>query len=370
MGWWQVDADVLAGSRFVLSPLAETVAALKVLERAHPAHPGERTWLAAHLPAYRDRQAADPVGALLIRAALGPTWNADFLTPTPEPGPGPWGEVPFEEEVARVRETPPAAARAHLLVSLGRRGPLPVPLRRDDLPRRAADTLTWVWRETVLPYWPRRRRVLEADVVARTAQLSRGGWAAALDDMRPGMRWLGGSRLQINAHDNPPRTLADACLMFVPVTPKAGWVAWEEPGEPVEDVRPEPPGAPPAGHAVRPAPARYAVVYPCAGTLAEDEGAPVPEALGALLGGARARVLVLLDTPKSTTQLVGLTGQGLGSVGRHLRVLREARLVRRRRAGRDVLYYRTPAGDCLVEAQSSRPASPRPAFPRPAREAR
>jgi DNA-binding transcriptional ArsR family regulator len=77
----------------------------------------------------------------------------------------------------------------------------------------------------------------------------------------------------------------------------------------------------------------------------------VPETLAALLGPARAGVLVRLDTPKSTTQLVALTGQGLGSVGRHLKVLLDAGLVRRRRAGRSVLYYRTAAGTVLVEAQ-------------------
>jgi DNA-binding transcriptional ArsR family regulator len=74
---------------------------------------------------------------------------------------------------------------------------------------------------------------------------------------------------------------------------------------------------------------------------------------GALLGPARAGVLVLLETPKSTTQLVALTGQGLGSVGRHLKVLLDTRLVQRRRAGRSVLYYRTAAGDTLLEAQRS-----------------
>ncbi|MBO8186770.1 ArsR/SmtB family transcription factor [Streptomyces spirodelae] len=334
MGWWQVSADTLAGSRFVVSPLAETIAGLKVLERGSAAHPGERAWLDAHRPAYRARQETNPVTAQLIRAALGPTWNADFLTPPPDPDASDSAVPSFEEEVARVRSAPPEAARADLLVSLGSKGPLPAALRRDDLPRRMADALEWVWQETVLPYWPRRRRVIEADVVARTAQLSQGGWAAALDDMRPGMRWLGESRLQINTRTYPPRELAGARLMFVPVTPHTGWVSWESAVD---------------------RPSRYAVVYPCAGTLAgalgEAEGVSVSEALGALLGRARATVLVLLDSPKSTSQLVALTGQGLGSVGRHLRVLREARLIQRRRAGRSVLYYRTPAGDCLLRAQ-------------------
>jgi hypothetical protein len=73
---------------------------------------------------------------------------------------------------------------------------------------RAAGLLEWVWTETVLPYWPRRRHIFEADIVARTGQLSQGGWAAALDDMRPGMRWLGENRLQINTHDHPPQEVS------------------------------------------------------------------------------------------------------------------------------------------------------------------
>jgi DNA-binding transcriptional ArsR family regulator len=321
MGLWRINADTLAGSRFVVSALNETIACLKALERATAAHPGERGWLDAHLPAYRERLSGDPVTALLVRAALGTHWNADFITPTP-PGEG---DPAFAEELARIRETPTEVARADLAVSLG--GPLPARLRRSDLPERAADLLEWVWEETVRPYWPRRRQIFEADILARTRQLSHGGWAAALDAMRPGMRWLGDGRLQINMYDYPPREISGARLLFVPVTHGRGWVSWEEPY-------------------------RYAVVYPCSGVLAETGRTPAPEALGRLLGPARAGVLVLLGSPKSTTQLVALTGQGLGSVGRHLKVLLDAHLVGRRRAGRSVLYYRTATGNALVKAQA------------------
>ncbi|GAA2240274.1 transcriptional regulator [Streptomyces ruber] len=323
MGWWQVNADTLAGSRFVISPMAEVFASLKLLHAGVGRWPGEGAWLARHLPGYRARLAADPVTALLVRAGLGREWIADFLTPAPVPG------ASFEAELARVRDADPAEARRHLSVSLA--GPLPEPLRRDDLPRLAARLLEYVWQDAVRPYWERRRRILEADVVARTARMGEGGWAAALDTLRPGMRWLGGDRLQVNLHEYPPREISGAQLLFVPVTPKAGWVAWED-GE------------------------RYAVVYPCEG-VAAAAGA-VSDGLGALLGRGRARVLVLLDSPLSTTQLVALTGQGLGSVGRHLRVLLDAGLVRRRRAGRSVLYYRAPAGDVLVAA-SDAPAAGR-----------
>ncbi|MEU5888520.1 winged helix-turn-helix domain-containing protein [Streptomyces sp. NPDC047461] len=325
MGLWLIDADTLARSRFLVSPFPETFASLKLLHAGVGAHSGEEAWLRAHLPGYRALLAADPVAGPLVDAALR-SWIADFICPTPCAG------ETFEETVARVREASPDAARANLRVSLA--GPLPAPLERDDLPERAAALLTYVWEETVRPYWDRRRRVLEADVVARTAQVSQGGWAAVLDSLRPWTRWLGGSRFQVNLHEYPPREIASGAeLAFVPVTTGRGWVSWE-------------------GRE------RYAVVYPCSGVLAEDhDRRPVPAGLGALLGPARATVLTLLGSPMSTTQLVAVTGQSLGSVGRHLRVLLDAGLVERRRAGRSVLYDRTAAGDVLVEAPG---AGPRP----------
>ncbi len=63
MGWWRVNADTLAGSRFVLSPLAETTASLITLERGVAAHPAERAWLDSHQPRYRERLAGDPITA-------------------------------------------------------------------------------------------------------------------------------------------------------------------------------------------------------------------------------------------------------------------------------------------------------------------
>ncbi|MGW1912654.1 ArsR family transcriptional regulator [Streptomyces sp. NPDC002076] len=323
MGLWQLNADTLARSRFVVSPLAETFACLKLLHAGDAAHPGEHAWLRAQLPAYRARLAADPVTARLVRAGLGREWIADFLTPAPR------GGEAFADEVARVRSTAPEAARAHLRTALA--GPLPAELDRDDLPERAAVLLEWVWEATVRPSWERRRRVLEADVVARTARVSRGGWVSVLDELRPGRtRWLGENLLQINLHEYPPREISGAELIFVPVTvQRAGWVAWDD-------------GV------------RYAAVYPCAGALADAGIRTVPSALGALLGPPRAEVLVLLAAPMSTTQLTAVTGQGLGSVGRHLKVLREAGLVERRRAGRSVLYRRTDAGNVLVEAAGQR----------------
>lgn len=320
MGWWRISTDTLAESRFLVSALAETTACLITLAKATATHPGERQWLDAHLPAYRARLADDPITALLVRSALRPRYLADFVTPTPT------GEtnLAFHDELAQIRESPADRVHADLEVALD--GPIPERLRRPDLAQRLAGLMEWIWTAAVRPDWDRRRRIIEADIVARTGQLGQGGWATTLDAMRPGMRWLGEGRLQINPYDYPPRDLAGKPLLFVPVTPDVGWVSW--------------------------AADRHAVIYPCAGVLAEGDPVPVPDALGTLLGPARARVLVLLDTPKSTTQLVALASQGLGSVGRHLKILLDARLIRRRRAGRSVLYDRTPAGEVLVGAQA------------------
>jgi DNA-binding transcriptional ArsR family regulator len=320
MGWWKVSADTLAASRFVISPLAETTASLITLHRGTAAHPGERAWLDMHRSAYREHLAGDQVTALALRAALGRRWIADFLAPAP-PGDG---EQPFFEELAPIRDTAPEDVLADLEISIG--GQVPAPLHRQDLAPRLADLLQWVWADCVLPYWPRRRRIIEADILARSARLGHGGWAAALDGLSPGIRWLGDGRLQINAHNYPPQDISTAQLLFVPITTGRGWASRNEPH-------------------------RYALTYPCAGVLAETRQAPVPAPLTALLGPGRARILILLDTPKSTTQLVALTGLGLGSAGRHLKILLDARLVQRCRAGRSVLYSRTQPGDVLVNAQ-------------------
>jgi DNA-binding transcriptional ArsR family regulator len=329
MGWWQVSADTLAGSRFVISPLAETTASLIALDQGVAAHPGERQWLDAHHAAYRDYADDHPVVPALMRVAATRWWVPSVITAPPvitaspviTGAPVSGGEASFGDELRLITGMSPDDVDADLSqVGLG------APLA--DLPRMAASLLEWVWENTVLPYWPTRRRIIEADIVARTTQLGRGGWAEALFDMRPGMRWLGNGRLQINALDRPPREISGAQLFFVPVTlSTGGWVAWDEPH-------------------------RYALTYPCSGPLASHGGrAATPETLAALLGPARAAILTLLATPKTTTQLVALTGQRLGSVGRHLHILRAAGLLERRRVGRSVLYHRSPAGDLLVRIQ-------------------
>ena len=319
MGYWKINTEALVRSRFAVSPLAETIAAVLTLGTQRK-QPGLGEWQRTHQRAFDEYVASDPFARAFLEAAFRPRWNADFVVCPPKRA-----DRTFQDELRYVRETPRDVALADMGTSRSQaRGtPLDVP----DLADRCADVLEWMWSHTVRPDWPRRRSVLESDIVARTHQLSTHGWAAALDGMRPGLRWLGDGRLRINAHDNPPRDIADAELVFIPVMGGVGWVGWDEPH-------------------------RYSVTYPCSGVLADRQPVTSPTALRRLIGPARASVLALLDAPKSTSQLVALTGYGLGSVGGHLRVMLDAGLVRRRRSGRSVLYYRTTLGNELVRVEN------------------
>jgi DNA-binding transcriptional ArsR family regulator len=320
MGTWIVPADLLAGSRFVVSPLTETVAALILLTTPEPLGvPWQRTFRALHREAYLEMLAADEtrrlIGNYLWQPWRGqvPGWIADFLCLPPGNG------ATFEDELDRIR-----AAIGEFTSR-----PLPAGLAKAGLRDAVAEILRWVWTTTLESEWPRRRRVLEADIVSRTSRLSSLGWAGVLGTLGPNTRWLGDGRLQINAYDRPSRDLSGAReLSFVPVHGYRGWSALELPHS-------------------------FAIVYPVTGALA-SVGPTAQPSLSRLIGGNRARVLVLLDEPHSTTQLAALTGLPMGAVGNHLRVLLDAGAVLRRRAGREVLYWRTSLGDSLVASDGAR----------------
>jgi len=310
-----VDADVMARARFGTSQLTETLAGLKILLSTQVL-PWHRPWRDAHSPALRSRLAGDPVGAALLRHAFGATWTADFFTvPPAAPNLG------LDEELAYLESLDDARIRADLEFTSG---PLPRELAAAGLSAVAAELLRWTWEHTIRDEWDRRLRVLRADVVSRTARLSSEGWSGALENLAPGVRWLENGRLQVNAHPYPPRDIRGRDLLLIAAHSRGSWVSWRLP-----DI--------------------YAVVYPVTGVFASAP-TPLSEPLVRLLGRNRARLLTMLAAPTSTSALVAATGLPLGSVGGHLRVLLDAGLLERRRSGREVLYWRSPAGATLVEA--------------------
>ena len=336
MGTWIIPADLLAESRFVVSPLHETVAALTVLSRPDAnGTPWQRSFRAAYLEAYRELLASDPMlkalDATMWRPRRGdkPGWMADFLTPPPL-GDG----ATFEDELAQLLAWEEPRMRAELREIAG---DLPVAAERPGIRDAVTELLRWIWTATVQADWPRRRRVLEADIVSRASQLASEGWAGVFDTLGTKQKkWLGDGVLQVNGYDLPTRDLSDAHeLRFVPVHSDGSWLAWD-------------------------LPQRYAIIYPVSGALAGtgSDGADPARALARLIGANRAGVLALLDSPRSTTQLAALTQLPVGAVGNHLRVLLDAGVVMRRRAGREVLYWRTALGEEL--AGSALPSDTRP----------
>lgn len=325
MGTWRVPADVLAGSGFAISPKAEVVNALEAL--TVPLTPEDRTFAGAHGAAWAAWLAEHPVTADLVVASVRPRepgrmgWLADFLC-----FPADTAEPTFEHEVELLCQLSDDDVRADLHETV--QAPLPASLMAPGLRDVAVDLVRWLWTHTLETDWPRRFAMVRADIVARTAQLARHGWSAVLRDLGRDTEWVGDGHLRINRYDLPARTLSTGSrLAFVPTHGARSWVGRHLDGNP---------------H-------RYAIYYPLAGRLA-DLGAPRSAGLGPLLGGNRAKVLVLLDVPRSTSQLATLSDLPLGSVGRHLRVLLDGGIVLRRRSGREVLYWRTALGDGLVAA--------------------
>jgi hypothetical protein len=322
---WVVSADLLARGRFTVSPLSETVAALEVLLADDPpGTPWIRSFRALHREACLAMMGEDELRAAisghLWRQQRGqrPGWIADFLTLPPL-----GGGAAFADELEQLAAWDDDRIRAEMRQVTG--SPLPSALAAPGLRDAVAGILRWVWATTLQPDWPRRRAVLEADIVSRGSWLASHGWASVLASLSHCSAWLGDGRLQVNGFPGPDWDLSQARqLDFVPVHSHIGWGTLEPPD-------------------------RYALVYPVSGALAETGSTRhSADALGRLIGPNRARILRLLDVPRSTTQLAALTGLPAGAVGNHLRVLLDAGALLRRRSGREVLYWRTPQGDTLA----------------------
>lgn len=314
-----VDAEVMAQARFGTSQLTETLGALNILRRGQPL-PWHRVWRDQHVDAFHGYLDGDPVTAAIVAHALSSSWMADYLTvPPARPN------MTLDDELAVLESLPDERIREDLARV---RSPLaPELLRRTGLASRTAALLRWVWHYTIEADWPRRQSVLRADVVSRISRLGRDGWSGVINAMRPGMRWLGDGRLQVQEQPYPPCDVRGGKLMFFAAHCRGGWVSWRLPD-------------------------RFGIVYPVTGIFTEA-AISTPDPLRRLLGNARSRILVHSAEPVSTVALVAVTGLPLGTVGGHLRVLREAGLLQKRRSGREVLYWWTDTARALVASASS-----------------
>jgi hypothetical protein len=313
----------LAETRFAVSPLSETVAALQQLGRQ------ERRSL--HLRWLRwasDELAARPLDLPRTWPLITgdrPSWP-NFLVPAPA-GAG----ASLDDDLAALCRTTARQVRVSLHRVFG-----------DDLPAPAAELaahpaaglraiaaeLRAAHDRLIAPHWPRIRAVLDADVAYRARQLAAGGAARLFADLHPDLRWadgrliLGGTQWQAERVVNR----GPGGLVLMPVALGSAYVLIKGNTATQTTVR---------------YPARGVGALWTAGTRPPSAG------LARLLGPMRAGLLEALRSPATTTDLARAFAVTPSAVSQHLRVLRENGLVARERSGRGVLYLTTPLGEAL-----------------------
>lgn len=320
----RLDTDDLASVRFAVSPVQELIFSLRVW---FPSHRASRLapWLLA------GNRRPETIDWPLLQSLFGPRgWMPDYLTPRPEtPSPS------FDAELAQIRLTDPGRVRRDLLVAHtpvddSRIAVLPAPLadvHNDpvDVGRRIADAIATYWQLVLQPRWPQLKSLLDSDITYRCHRIATGGIAALFADLDDRVSWSTGL-LQVDyRHLDTNDHVAGRGVALTPsVFIHAANMQID-------------PAAPPV------------IAYPTRGsaTLTSSSTRRGP-ALQALLGATRARLLLDLQEPASTTQLAHRHALSPGAVNQHLGVLSANGLATRARAGRSVHYRRTPLGDDLV----------------------
>lgn len=329
----RLDVDTLGRTRFGYSPMAELACSVRALGAPSVGHV-LRPWLQETLCRL------DRVDLDLLRAVAPPGHvAADFLFP--------WSvdpKITIDRQLTALAGSAPERLWADLKMVWGGDGRMPaslVRLREEGAAgcRHLADVLSEYWAIAIEPYWYRIRAVIDDDVAYRAGRVLAGGLYELLSDLHPEVT-LRDQALLIDKPQHADATYSDATLTLVPsvfVWPNL-MVGQDERGQ-------------------------VDMTFPARGVgrvwegLSSVESAEPAEsegdALGALVGRARAAILARLDVPMTTTALARELGQSAGTVSTHLSILRACGLLTSWRAGRSVLYRRTPLAASVLAASGS-----------------
>jgi DNA-binding MarR family transcriptional regulator len=326
----------LAGTRFAVSPLAETISGLQQLARPSP-DARTRWWVE---PA-RERLANRPLHLAAVWPLLvtdRPGWP-QFLLPAPATT-----RTSIEDDLAAMQTTTPVEIVKSLRRVFG-----------DDMPPAArelaeapaeqlaviADELHDAHERLVRPHWPRIRALLETDIAHRATQLAAGGAVRLFEDLHQDLVWSDGRLTVLTDQRGGTAPATHGGLVLLPVALGADRVVVK-----------------------RNTTTRTTLRYPCRGigrlALSLDRP-PVPRATARLLGRSKAGLLRALLSPATTTDLARELGTTPSAVAQHLGVLRTNGLVNGRRHGRRVLYETTALGRALlagaINTTGSRPVT-------------
>ncbi|NUW40089.1 DUF5937 family protein [Nonomuraea rhodomycinica] len=314
---WVLRPEDVARIRFAFSPLWELVASLRTLR-----DPARQS---VHLPwvkCVRPRLARLDMEELF---ALVPPdgYLADFITPPPDtPLPD------FASEIEAVRRTPPERAAVEASWVVGSEPAVIERFRADPAAgvARVADALEAYWEACLAEFWPRVYALLERDVLRRSRLLTTGGARELFAGLDPAVSWTGERLVVERPCVRTTESIHGDGLLLVPSA--FYWPATAIMSEPYQSM----------------------LVYPVSGvgTLWEQGPPPSPGALAALIGRSRARILLALAEPATTTALADRMTISRGAVSQHLGVLSDSGLAVGLRVGKEVVYRRTPTGDALA----------------------
>jgi DNA-binding transcriptional ArsR family regulator len=303
--------------RFAASPLWETVHAARVF-----ADPRSRPYLRPWWEQVRDRHPSAELLALYVRHGYTPDF---FIQP-------PSGGTPrIEDQLDAVRATPPGQVAAELrrvdLAQSSSPGAVRAMLADPEAARdRIVAHLEDAWQRLVLPWWPRVRELIDADIEYRSRVLAARGLGEVIDGLHERVRWAG-QAIVIEPGPAEERELDGDGLILMPSA--FGW---------------------PILTAVVDRPWRPTLIYPVRGIGALLGGRATASApLARLLGRTRALILADLAEPASTATLAARHDLAASTVSAHLSALEGAGLLTRRRQGHEVRYRRTPLGRALAE---------------------
>ena len=309
--------------RFGISPGHELAHAVRVLLRP-AAHPLQWGWLRA----VRDRLPRDDF--TLLATVIGDDgYLPDFLTTSPR-----WDLTP-EIELDELRVAPLHPMRVDFGKMVMRSSGARRQTLRDmrDRPERArrmiADAWAAVWDATLAPVWPQLERLLRADIAVRTRTIASAGIGGMAGDLHRQVTWGDGAvRVSLRRHSEQVDCRGSGLVLVPSVMSSWGCMVLTEP------------------------PAQPTLFYPARGVTAgwARDAADIADALGALLGPARAGMLLRAGNARTTTQIALDAGVAISTASHHLAVLRGAGLIASERDGNRMLHLRTPLGEALAGA--------------------
>lgn len=309
--------------RFGVSPGHELAHAVRALQR-----PAQHPLLWGWLRQVRSRLPSESFG--ILATVIGDDgYMPDFLTATPT-----WDLTPqAEADALRSADIDPMRVDLGKMV-LRSSGARQRALRRmQEHPARAramvADAWQEVWDAALAPVWPQLERLLRADIAVRSRTIAASGISGMAGGLHSNVSWGEGAvRVRLRRHSEVVDCRGSGLVLVPSVMSSWGCMVLTEP------------------------PAQPTLFYPARGVTAgwARDAADIAGALGALLGPARADILLGAGEARTTSQVARDAGLAVSTASHHLTILRDAGLIASERDGTRMLHLRTPLGEAMVGA--------------------